>query len=286
MRNYLFGSGVALVVASAALAAPTGAGAACPDDAAVKALAGNILATIASAPPDVTSIEDGLCAQAKLVSVLQEHWGRPVGYKAGLTSKAAQDTFKVGEPVRGVLLADMMLGPGAKVPAKYGALPRFEADMVVVVASVDINTATTPKEVLAALSAVHPFIELPDLVVASPSALDGASITAINVGARLGVLGAAIPVQKSDAFLAALADMTVKVTDQDGQQLVSVPGTAILGHPLNAVLWLRKNGITFKPGDIISLGSFGPLLAPKPGLTATMTYVGFPGDPAVSVTFE
>jgi 2-oxo-hept-3-ene-1,7-dioate hydratase len=249
-------------------------------------LADNIFAAVASAPPNVASIEDGLCAQAKLVRVLQERWGRPIGYKAGLTSKVAQDTFKVGEPVRGVLLADMMLKPGARVPAKYGALPRFEADMVVVVASADINAATTPKDVLANLSAIHSFIELPDLVVDAPSRLDGGSITAINVGARFGVLGAAIPIQQTDAFLSALGTMTVKVTDQDGQQLASAPGAAILGHPLNAVIWLRKNGVTFKPGDLISLGSFGPLLSPKPGLTATMTYVGFPGEPAISVIFE
>ena len=284
MRNSTLCCGFAIALAAAGWT--TTIGAACPDDATIKALADNIFAAVASAPPNVASIEDGLCAQAKLVRVLQDRWGRPIGYKAGLTSKAAQDTFKVSEPVRGVLLADMILKPGAKVPARYGALPRFEADMVVVVASADINAATTPKDVLANLSAIHPFIELPDLVVDAPSRLDGASITAINVGARLGALGAAIPVQKTDAFLSALGDMTVKVTDQSGQQLASAPGTAILGHPLNAVLWLRKNGLTFKPGDLVSLGSFGPLLVPKPGMTATMTYVGFPGEPTISVVFE
>ena len=276
MRNSTLRCGVAITLAAATWA--TTVRAACPDDATIKALAGSIFAAVASAPPSVTSIEDGLCAQAKLVRVLQERWGQPIGYKAGLTSKAAQETFKVGEPVRGILLADMMLKHGARVPAKYGALPRFEADMVVVVASADINAATTPKDVLANLSAIHPFIELPDLVVDAPSRLDGGSITAINVGARLGVLGAAIPIQKTDAFLSALGDMTVKVTDQDGQQLASAPGAAILGHPLNSVVWLRKNGVTFKLGDLISLGSFGPLLLPKPGLTATMTYVGFPAN--------
>lgn len=41
-----------------------------------------------------------------------------------------------------------------------------------------------------------------------------------------------------------------------------------------------------EPGDLVSLGSFGPLLEPKPGLAATVTYQGLPGDPNVSVTFE
>ncbi len=276
----------ALLMVAGCLMIATGAHAGCPDDAAIKTLATDILAGTPTNPPVVASIEDGLCTQKKLVSILEYRWGKPIGYKAALTSKPAQDTFKVGEPVRGVLLANMMLKPGTKIPVKYGALPRYEADMIVTVASADINTATTPKEVLAHLSSVHPFIELPDLVVDPSAKLDGPGITSINAGARYGVLGDPIPVQQTDAFLKAFTDMTVRVTDQTGAQLVAVPGTAILGHPLNAVLWLRKNGVTFKPGDVVSLGSFGPQLAPKAGLTATTTYVGFPGNPAVSVTFE
>jgi 2-keto-4-pentenoate hydratase len=286
LRKILRKSAALMWVAAGVAFTAAGASAGCPDDAAIKALADNIIAAVAAAPPAVDTLDDGLCAQKKLVAVLEQRWGKPIGYKAGLTSKAAQDSLKVSEPVRGVLLANMMLKPGAKVPAKFAAVPRYEADMVVVVGSADINNATTPKEVLANLSAVHPFIELPDLVVDSPAKLTGASIVAINVGARHGILGEAIPVQKTDEFLAAFAGMMVKITDQDGQQLVAAPGAAILGHPLNSVLWLRKSGVTFKAGDVISLGSFGPPLVPKSGVTATMTYVGFPGNPSVSVTFE
>ena len=286
LRKLVLKPAALLLMAAGSLMIPAAALAGCPDDAAVKAMATDILAGKPTSPPDVATIEDGLCAQKKLVTLLEQRWGKPIGYKAGLTSKPAQDTFKVNEPVRGVLLADMMLKSGAKVPAKYGALPRYEADMVVVVGSADINAATTPKEVLKHLASVRPFIELPDLVVDSPAKLNGASITGINVGARFGVLGDAIPVQQTDAFLAALAEMNVRITDQTGQQLVAAPGAAILGHPLNAVLWLRKSGITFKPGDVLSLGSFGPPLVPKAGMTATMTYVGFPGNPSISVTFE
>lgn len=138
--------------------------------------------------------------------------------------------------------------------------------------------------VLEHLSAVHPFIELPDLVVDNPAALDADVIKAVNVGARRGVLGAAVPVAQSDAFLASLAGMQVVVTDQDGQKLASAPGAAIRGHPLNAVLWLRDSGVVFAEGDLVSLASFGPLLATAPGVTATVAYEGFAGDPQVGVT--
>lgn len=258
----------------------------CPSDEAVAALAKNVLAATPAPALEVATIEDALCAQGKLVKLLAESWGAPAGYKAGLTSEPAQKTFGVSEPVRGVLYADMMLDDGASVPANFGALPRFEADMVVVVADAGINDAKTPQEVLTHLSAVHPFIELPDLVVDSPASLNGPVITSINVGARKGVLGAAIPVEQSEAFLASLAGMQVVVTADDGQELARAPGAAILGHPLNAVLWLRGSGVTFKEGDLVSLGSFGPLLAPKAGLTATVSYQGLAGDPSISVSFE
>lgn len=271
---------------AACVAAGGVAHAQCPSDEAVAQLAADILAARPAPTPDVATAEDALCAQGKLVALLARDWGAPSGYKAGLTSEPAQKAFGASSPVRGVLYAGMMLEDGAAVPAGWGALPRFEADMIVVVADDGINAATSPQEVLAHISAVHPFIELPDLVVGDPKALNADRITAINVGARKGVLGAAIPADASEAFLSALAAMQVVVTDGEGQELARAPGAAILGHPLNAVLWLRDSGVSFKAGDLVSLGSFGPLLAPKPGLKATVAYEGLAGNPKVSVSFE
>lgn len=277
-------AGIALALAAGMGAAP--ALAECPSDEAVQALAASVLAATPAPPPTVASAEDALCAQEKLVGILAKEWGAPAGYKAGLTSEPAQKAFGASAPVRGVLYADMMLEDGATVPANWGALPRFEADMILIVADAAINDATSPQEVLAHLSAVHPFIELPDLVVDDPKTLDADIITAINVGARKGVLGAAIPVEQSEAFLASLGEMQVVVSDDDGQELARAPGAAVLGHPLNAVLWLRESGVEFKAGDMVSVGSFGPLLAPKPGLTATVSYEGLAGGRKVGVTFE
>jgi 2-keto-4-pentenoate hydratase len=59
----------------------------------------------------------------------------------------------------------------------------------------------------------------------------------------------------------------------------------VLGHPLNAVLWLVPNGVRLQPGDLVSVGSFGPLAPAKPG-EVTAHYDGLPGDPTVSVTLE
>lgn len=272
------------LAALAATASP--AEAACPDDAAVERLAGDILARRPSKAPAVETMADGICGQEKLVAILAREWGAPAGYKAALTSAPAQAAFGVSAPVRGTLFGEALLEDGATVSAAYGTLPRFEADMVAVVGDAGINEATTPGEVLEHLAAIRPFIELPDLVVADPRGLSAPQLAAINAGARTGVLGEPVDMQAGEGFLAALAAMTVSVIDQEGRELAAAPGAAVLGHPLNAILWLREAGVEFRPGDLVSLGSFGPLMEPRPGLTATVTYEGLPGNPSVSVTFE
>jgi 2-keto-4-pentenoate hydratase len=84
--------------------------------------------------------------------------------------------------------------------------------------------------------------------------------------------------------------MTVRLLDLDGKELDSAKGSAILGHPLNAVLWLVKDlndsGIALKKGDLLSLGSFSRLLPPKPGTGATLVYEGLPGNPTATVRFR
>jgi 2-keto-4-pentenoate hydratase len=188
----------------------------------------------------------------------------------------------------------MLLADGATVEAAFGARPLFEADMLVRVKSADINQAKTPMDVLEAIDQVIPFIELPDLVVQAPPKLNGPAISAINVGARLGVAGKpiAVPATRGEryAMLDALRDMNVVLTDGFGVPLGVGKGSDILEHPLNAVVWLAqalaKEGLAMKPGDLISLGSFSPLLPPKPGLKATATYQGLPGAAPVSVLFK
>lgn len=262
----------------------------CPSDAAVAGTVAQYLARqpIANPPADM-SIPAALCARDKFVRELAGSQGRIVGYKAGLTNVAVQKRFNYPSPVRGTLFEKMILANGAEVPANFGTRPLFEADMLVEVGSSAIHEARTPAEVLANLRSVRPFIELPDLAVQDPGKIGGAAINAINVGARLGVMGAAIPAAPD--LLQPLADMIVRVQDADnGSVLDAGYGTDILDHPLNAVIWLagdlRKSGITLKPGDLLSLGSFSKLMPPKAGLGVKVRYEGLPGNPEVEVRFR
>jgi 2-keto-4-pentenoate hydratase len=232
---------------------------------------------------------DGECSRAKVNRFLEQQLGKPVGFKAGLTNPAVQKRFNHNSPVWGKLYAPMLLKNGATVDAAFGARPLFEADMLVRVGDAGINKARTPADVLKHIDQVIPFIELPDLMVDAPGKLNGAAINAINVGARLGVLGAPIAVQRTQAFSDALRDFTA-IVKGSGAELDRGKGSDVMEHPLNAVVWLAQDmartGQAMKKGDLISLGSFSKLLPPKAGLAVEVTYQGLPGSPTVSMNFK
>lgn len=282
----LFGVAVAI----AAAAAP----AACLTDAQAQELVASMLAKRPAANPQNQSEADGSCSRAKVTALLEQRIGKVIGYKAGLTNPAVQKRFNYDKPVWGKLYAGMVLPNNATVEAAFGARPLYEADMLVRVKDASINQAKTPMDVLRAIDQVIPFIELPDLVVQAPPQLNGPAISAINVGARLGVAGQPLPVPavraERYAMLDALRDMNVVLADAGGTELGKGKGSDLLDHPLNAVVWLAgalaSEGIAMKPGDLISLGSFSPLLPPKPGLKATAVYEGLPGAVPVSVQFR
>ena len=227
------------------------------------------------------NLEEARRSQKEFVARLTPKLGPRVGFKVGLTSKAVQESLGASDPVRGVLLRDMMLKDGAKVPADFGARPIWEADLIVVVKDAGINNATTLLDVARHLSEVVAFIELPDRIVAETEKVDGNLITAINSSARLGVLGQRLKIDPTPEFVAALEKITVTATDQSGAELVKAKGDALLGHPLNPVLWLIKDLAAtdekLQAGDLISLGSFARPQPPQPGQTVTVRYDGLPG---------
>lgn len=272
----------------ASVAAGT-AHAACFSDAEAAALVVQYMDKKPVRNPEGMSPADGECTRAKVNQLLELSLGRPVGYKVALPGTAVQARFRAASPVWGRLYAPMLLPDGAVINAAFGARPVFEADLLVRVSDARINLARTPMDVLNGIDQVIPFIELSDLVVDVPTQLDGAVMSAINAGARLGVIGRPITVQRNAEFARQLRDMRV-VTQGDTSDLDRGRGADVLAHPLNAVVWLvqdlAREGRVLKKGDLVSLGSFSKLLSPKPGLTVAVRYEGLPGTPVVTVGFR
>ncbi|MBB5693179.1 2-keto-4-pentenoate hydratase [Muricoccus pecuniae] len=278
----------ATLLAVTALALGIGeAKAACPSDADVARMASSILSRTPAQPYAGLSMEDAPCAREKLVAILAQHHGPAAGYKVGLTNAAAQQRFGIPNPVRGTIFHATVRAQGtaekpAEIPAAFAAVPNVESDLLVRVRDEGINEAGADHvAILRHLDQVIPFIEMPDLVLA-PGGMNGPNLVAINVGARLGVLGEAIPVQATSDFAARLASMTVTLaTDQ--KELSRAPGTALLGHPLNVIPWLvedlKRDGRRLRAGELISLGGFSPALPTEAGRTVTATYEGLADRP-------
>jgi 2-oxo-hept-3-ene-1,7-dioate hydratase len=235
------------------------------------------------------NLADAGCARARLVAALPQVLGRPVGYKAVFTNADSQRRFGVDGPAWGAMFDGMMLPSGARLPARFGAKPRYESDFIVVLKDAGLAEAQTPLEALEHISELIPFIELPDLML--DGKISGAELIAVNAAFRGGVLGPRIPVQPGQALLDALAEMEVVITERrSGKEVGRERGRVLMGQPINAALWLaralKQDGVSLRPGDLLSLGGFLASAPTEPGTEIAIRYQGLPGDPEVRVSFD
>ncbi|GIV58389.1 MAG: hypothetical protein KatS3mg042_1302 [Rhodothermaceae bacterium] len=240
--------------------------------------------------PDTLSIDGARALRAAFVARLRSDLGPPVGYKAALTSAESRARFGAKEPLWGVLLRDMLRPSGDTVATLFGARPVFEGDLIVRVADEAINTAATDEALLAGLDAVIPFLELPDLLFDPVVPLDARALTAVNAGARLGLLGEPVPLAGPADARARLGAVRVILKVGDGT-ILAEGGTHRLDDAVGALRWLRdalrQDGITLHTGDLLSLGSLTPLVPVLPRATVTAQYEGLADEPVdVTVTFE
>ncbi len=278
----------ALPAALAVLLLAGAAQAACPSDDTMRRFAENWLANRQTpALTGMDSLADGFCAQDKLIALLTPHWGRVVGYKVGLTAPPAQQMFGVNHPVRGAIFeSTIRLRSGAEVPANFGAFSQAEADFLLRVKDYGINTAGRDHlAILRHLDVAIPYLELPDLALSGQ--MNAPNLLAMNVAARLGVLGEPVPVQPTQEFADRLAGMTVIFSDDTGREIARAPGRAVLGHPLNVVAFLvedlAKQGRRLQAGDYLSVAGYSAPVRAEAGRTYTVRYEGLAAQP-VSVS--
>jgi 2-keto-4-pentenoate hydratase len=265
--------------------------AACPDDAAIARFAGQILQRQSPEPFAALSPADGRCVQDKLIAIFAQPLGDVVGYKLGLTNPAVQQRFGIDHPIRGAIFnATLRASSGAEIEARFAAVPVLEADLLVRIGMGGVEAALNDHAALIRhIDQVIPFIELPDLVYAPDHRPSLGDLLAVNVGARLGVVGKPIAVTPSADLIAALGRISVSL-HQDGREVSRAPGAAILGHPLNALAWiardLAREGRSLREGDIISLGSFSPPQPVVAGQVWTARYEGLGEAQDVVVRFR
>ena len=237
----------------------------------------------ATAPPAGLSYENALATQGEYVQILGPSLGKRVGYKVGLVTAGGQERNKISHPIRGVLFEKMLLRNNSTVPVAYGTRPIVEPDLMVRVRDDGINNASTIEEAAEHLSEIICFIELADGTFRTNAPVDAGVLVASNVGARAGIMGEARKVEVTREFLSGFKGMSLVLADKSGKEVSRVTADGVMGHPINAVLWLvkdlKRTGEKLKAGDVVSLGSPSPQVSPQAGDEFVLRYEGLPGGP-------
>jgi 2-keto-4-pentenoate hydratase len=182
---------------------------------------------------------------------------RQIGWKVGLTAPAMQRQFGFHEPVFGCVLhstpSGHVFGPGDLIT------PGFENELCMRLGR-DVSGAISLEQARVAIDVVHPSLEI--IETRGPFAEQIALALADNAQQKTVVLGAPVKLP------AELETIEARVF-VNGELIGSGTGDAVLGNPLNSVVWLAgklgQYGRSLKAGEIIMTGSFTRQCPFKPG---------------------
>lgn len=199
---------------------------------------------------------------------------RIIGKKIGVTSKPVQDMLGVHQPDFGFLTDRMQFADGAIVSLSGAGLiqPRAEGEIAFILKHDLMGPGVTREMVLEATQAVLPCFEIVDSRIQNWEIAIQDTI-ADNASCGVFVLGSsAVDPTSLDLALARL-DMS-----RNGQAHSSGLGSAVQGHPCEAVAWLANTlgtfGMPLRAGEIILSGSLVPLVPVQAGDHFELTIEG------------
>ena len=207
-------------------------------------------------PPELrpSTRAGGYAIQARLEATS----ARPLwGWKIAATSTAGQKHIGVDGPLAGRLLAEMTHEDGATLALGANRMRVAEPEFAFRMGR-DLPPRAQPyatEEVLAAVAALHPAIEVPDSRFADFATVGAAQLIADNACGHRFVLGPEAPAIWRDLDLAAH-----RVTGKVGDRILREGrGANVLGDPRLALGWLAnelsRHGVTLAAGQVVTTGT-------------------------------
>jgi 2-keto-4-pentenoate hydratase len=205
-----------------------------------------------------------------------EQWqrdGRVIkGHKVGLTSVAMRRQIGVDQSDYGHLTDVMFHLDSEPIDTGRYLQPRIEPEVAFVLERDLAGPGITAAAAAAAVSFVLPALELIDSRITDwkISLLDTVADNASSGGLILG---------NSPHLLAGL-DLALGgcLLAKNGRIADTGAGGAVLGHPLNALVWLAntvaERGVTLRAGDVVLPGSITASMPVAPGDAVTATFAG------------
>lgn len=226
------------------------------------------------------SVGDAYSVQLAQVKAWAAAGARVKGHKVGLTSAAMQRQLGVDQPDFGHLLSTMFLPAGT--PADYGGFlqPRAEPEIAFVLGKPLTGPGVTVAEAIAAIDFVLPALEIIDSritdwkITLADTIADNASSGGVVLGTR--------PVRPEALDLA----MAGCLLFRNGEIAGTGAGGAVLGSPVNALVWLANmlgdRGTGLEAGHVVLPGSVTAAIPFGPGDTVA---AAFDRIGSVSITF-
>lgn len=216
-------------------------------------------------------------SQAYGVQLAQvERWqaeGRVVkGHKVGLTSAAMREQLGVDQPDYGHLMDSMFQLERQPIDTARFLQPKIEPEIAFVLKRPLRGPGVNAAEAMAAVDFVVPALEIIDSrirdwqITLADTIADNASSGGVVLGSR--------PVRLGDVDLA----NTPCVLRRNGAEAGTGVGGAVLGTPLNALVWLANTvPVELAAGHVVLPGSITAAVPVRPGDTFTAEFAGL-GD--------
>ncbi|MFT3989698.1 2-keto-4-pentenoate hydratase [Aestuariivirga sp.] len=201
---------------------------------------------------------------------------RVAGWKIAATSVAGQKHINVDGPLVGRIYAKRVLPPGAAVSLAGNAMRVAEAEFAFRfgIALPPRDHPYTEEECLAAVSALHLSLEIPDSRYEDFTKVGAAQLIADTACANWLVLG---PEVKADWRGIDLAEHRV-TGFRNGVQVAEGTGKAVLGGPVIALAWFVNEAARYcgglKAGQFVTTGTCITPMALEPGDRITADYGG------------
>ena len=197
------------------------------------------------------------------VSVLQHGINDPiVGYKAGLTSDKAQNTFGVNEPLVAALFSSgFSKSRGAYVLGNYHDL-RLEVELGYII-NKPITQPITADELPQYVKAMVPIVELPNLRFARKEEMTAATLVTSNVGSNHFIMGNIMP------FEPMLVNDLQATLSKNGVVVNQGKATDAMGDQKEALVWMINKllavGYQINKDSLLITGALGTMLPAEKG---------------------
>jgi 2-keto-4-pentenoate hydratase len=213
------------------------------------------------------TLASGYAVQEGVVDrLLKKNGGHAVGYKVACTNKLAQELLSTDTPFYGRLLSPFVYQSPARLNAQDFSMRVIEAEFSFQLAG-DLPREGAPYEkesVADAVAAVLPSIEIVDTRYTVWTEVPLPSLISDN-----GCNGGWVRGKATEGWRNIdLASHEVRLR-VNGVDKLSGSGSAVLGHPLNSLVWLAntlcEQGKALKAGDLVSTGVCTDIYLAEPG---------------------